>query len=321
MQKNTISNITVLGAGTMGSAIAQFFAGRGLDVALYSRTEKTLANALQSIRENVVMEAALKAGKDPDPECGAKADEVIGRITTYTDLAEACRNADWVIETVAENADVKKTVIEAADRAMPADAYLTSDTSALNIYQFLETGRPDRVMITHFFNPASVMPLVEMVPGPETSPETVACLKEFLKKTGKQPIVIKECIPGFIANRLTLALAREAYYLAGQGYASIDDIDKVITTTFGPRYVFEGIFDLYDHIGMDVGYAVAKDLLPKLCSSTEVPELMKQKLEAGELGVKTGKGLKDYTGKDPAEIKKERNRKVIESFSYIEKLF
>lgn len=211
-------------------------------------------------------------------------------------------------------------MLEAADRAAPPHAYLTSDTSALNIFSFLETGRPERVLITHFFNPASLMPLVEMVPGPQTSTDAVRKLRAFLESLGKQPILLRECIPGFLANRLTLALAREAFYLAGEGYASIEDIDRVITSTFGPRYVFEGIFDLYDHIGMDVGYAVAKDLLPELCSDTQVPRLLREKREAGELGVKTGKGLKDYTGQDISAICRERNRKIAKSLRQIRSL-
>lgn len=311
--ENAIRNITVLGAGTMGSAIAEFFAAAGHSVALYSRTEETLARA----RAAMAADLAMLAETDGPREA---ADTVLSRVRCFTDLAQASAEADWVIETVAENAQVKKAVLEAADRAAPPHAYLTSDTSALNIFSFLETGRPERVLITHFFNPASLMPLVEMVPGPQTSADAVRKLRAFLESLGKRPILLRECIPGFLANRLTLALAREAFYLAGEGYASIEDIDRVITSTFGPRYVFEGIFDLYDHIGMDVGYAVAKDLLPELCSDTQVPRLLREKREAGELGVKTGKGLKDYTGQDIPALRRERNRKIAKSLRQIRSL-
>lgn len=304
MPDSRIQRIAVLGAGTMGSAIAQFFAEKGLLVSLYSRTEQTLSRALDRIRENV--DLLSRIGAIPEES----ADTILSRIQVFTDLERTVSDADWVLESVSENRDIKKHVIEAADRAAPPDAFLTSDTSALNIFTFLKTGRPDRVMITHFFNPAHLMPLVEMVPGPETGAEAVRQMRTFLQDCGKQPIILKECIPGFIANRLTLALAREAFYLAGEGYASLEDIDRVITTTFGPRYVFEGIFDLYDHIGLDVGYAVAKDLLPCLCSSTEVPALLRKKVENGELGVKTGRGLKNYDGKDSGEIARERNEKI-----------
>lgn len=309
-----IKHITVLGAGTMGSAITQFFAAGGFCVSMYSRTEQTLERAMGMIRSNIAMLSGLGIGT------GEELDVILARIHTFTDIDAAVAKADWVIETVSEDENVKKAVLEAADRAAPAHAFLTSDTSALNIFRFLETSRSDKVMITHFFNPAGIMPLVEMVPGPETVNDTIETLKAFLESSGKQPIVLKKCIPGFIANRLTLALAREAFYLAGEGYASIEDIDRVITTTFGPRYVFEGIFDLYDHIGLDVGYAVAKGLLPELCSSTEVPRLLREKAEAGELGVKTGKGLKDYTGDDIHDICRERNEKIAKTLKYIQSL-
>ena len=311
--ETAIRNIPVLGAGTMGSAIAEFFAAAGHPVALYRRTEETLARA----RAAMAADLAMLAETDGPREA---ADTVLSRVRCFTDLAQASAEADWVIETVAEDAQVKKAVLEAADRAAPPHAYLTSDTSALNIFSFLETGRPERVLITHFFNPASLMPLVEMVPGPQTSADAVRKLRAFLESLGKQPILLRECIPGFLANRLTLALAREAFYLAGEGYASIEDIDRVITSTFGPRYVFEGIFDLYDHIGMDVGCAVAKDLLPELCSDTQVPRLLREKREAGELGVKTGKGLKDYTGQDIPALRRERNRKIAKSLRQIRSL-
>lgn len=314
MPSQQIGKITVLGAGTMGSAIAQFFAVQGRSVSLYSRTEATLQKALCTVRENLAMMAEL-GQLDP-----GDVDSVVGRIAVFTDFEQSLEQADWVIETVSENKEAKKQVIEAADRIAPKHAYLTSDTSAINIFEFLETSRPERVMITHFFNPASLMPLVEIVPGPETARETIDSLRNFLEAHGKKPIVLKECIPGFIANRLTLALAREAYYLAGEGYASIEDIDRVIVTTFGPRYVFEGIFDLYDHIGLDVGYAVAKDLLPQLCSSVEVPRLLREKVEAGLLGVKTKKGLKDYSGEEIAALCAERNRKIAKALKAAETL-
>ena len=313
MPELEIRRIAVLGAGTMGSAIAQFFAAAGISVSLYSRTTATLEKAKAAIQGNLSMLAEIEEPRET-------ADTVLSRLSLTTDLEQAVLEADWVIETVAENAAVKKEVLEAADRFAPPHAILSSDTSALNIFSFLETGRPERVLITHFFNPASLMPLVEMVPGPETSEALVLALRAFLESVGKQPIVLRECIPGFLANRLTLAMAREAFYLAGEGYATPEDIDRVITSTFGPRYVFEGIFDLYDHIGMDVGCAVAQDLLPQLCSSTEVPRLLREKTSAGELGVKTGKGFHDYSGQDPAEICRERNRKIAKSLRQIRSL-
>ena len=309
-----IQKITVLGAGTMGSAIAQFFAEKGFPVSLYSRTEQTLSRSLDRIRGNV--ELLSRIGITPKESV----DAILSRIQVFTDLERAVSEADWVLESVSEDRDIKKSILEAADRAAPPNAFLTSDTSALNIFTFLETGRQDRLMITHFFNPAHLMPLVEMIPGPETDMDAVQQMRTFLQDCGKQPIVLKECIPGFIANRLTLALAREAFYLAGEGYASMEDIDRVITTTFGPRYIFEGIFDLYDHIGLDVGYAVAKDLLPCLCSSTEVPRLLQEKVAAGELGVKTGRGLKDYSGQSSNDIGQERNQKIAKVLQGIQQI-
>ena len=301
-----IERIAILGAGTMGLAIAQFFAEKGIYINLYSRTEETLEKAARQIHENLLM-----LGEFDDKEC--QTDLILQHIRYSTSIKEASKDADWIIETVTENVEVKKRVIEEAAMYASRNTLISSDTSALNIFSFIDIEQVENVLITHFFNPANLMPLVEIIPGPKTSDKAVRIIQAFLEEKGKQPIVIKRYIPGFIANRLTLALAREAFYLAEEGYASIEDIDRVITSTFGPRYIFEGIFDLYDNIGLDVGYAVAKDLLPKLCSKTEVSEILKDKVDKGEFGIKTGRGLKDYKGKDCIQMSIERNLKIAKS--------
>lgn len=298
-----IKRIAILGAGTMGLAIAQFFAEKCVYVNLYSRTEETLEKAMKQIHENLLMINKIA-------EKRLQTDLILQNIRCFTSIKKASEDADWIIETITEDAVSKKAVIEEAAMYAQDHALISSDTSALNIFSFIDIEKNENLLITHFFNPANLMPLVEIVPGPQTSDISVRNIRSFLEEKGKQTIVIKQYIPGFIANRLTLALAREAFYLAEEGYASIDDIDRVITSTFGPRYTFEGIFDLYDNIGLDVGYAVAKDLLPELCSSTAVPEILRDKVDRGELGIKTGSGFKDYKGKDYVQMTTGRNRKI-----------
>lgn len=314
MKSKTEWNVSVIGAGTMGLSIAQYFAMKGYSVSLYNRTAANLKRAMDMIKSNLLTLTALNEMNRRE------ASAAIERIGVFTDLKDAVINADIVIESVTENADIKKDVFAEVCRYAPARAFLCSDTSALNIYEFLKTNRPDKVLITHFFNPAYVMPLVEIVRGPNTPDETVEAVKEFLTGAGKKPIVINECIPGFIANRLTVALAREAYYLVENGWISFDDLDTVMVTTFGPRYAFEGIFDLYDHIGLDIGAMVATNLIPKLCQRKEPSPILLEKAKAGELGVKTGRGLKDYTGQDINQIKKERDIKIIKTLKHMETL-
>jgi 3-hydroxybutyryl-CoA dehydrogenase len=298
-------NVAVIGAGTMGLSIAQYFATNGFAVRLYNRTARNLDRAMTRIRESLQIQSGLRTSAAMD------VDEILKRVQPTTKLGHAVENADIVFECVAEDAEIKKAVFKQLDEKCGSDTYLCSDTSALNIYGFLEVSHPDRLLITHFFNPAHLMQLVEIVSGPDTPEKTLQEVREFLQFAGKAPITLRQCIPGFVANRLTLALAREAYYLLESGIASAEDIDSVITTTFGPRYTFEGIFDLYDNIGLDVGFAVATGLLPHLCNSDKPSKILEEKVKKGELGIKTGTGIKDYAGKDLRELKNARETKLI----------
>ena len=307
-------NVAVVGAGTMGLGIALYFAMKGYQTSLFNRTSENLERALQMIQNNLATLVELDEVKAQD------VGPILARIKTTTNMQEAVEDADIVIESVTENVEIKKAVFAEMDRFAPKHAYLCSDTSSLNIYSFLETSRPEKTLITHFFNPPHIMPLVEIVREDDTLDETVEIIKDFLITAGKRPIVINKCIPGFVANRLTVALAREAYYLVENGHISFDDLDAIFTTTFGPRYVFEGIFDLYDQIGLDIGAIVAKGLIPQLCQSKEPSPILLEKVKNNELGVKTGRGLKDYSGQDIKEIKRNRDIKIIKTLRHIETL-
>lgn len=305
----------VIGAGTMGLCIAQHFAAKGFKTSLYNRTEAKLNQAAAEIRNNL---EAMERMEALDP--GMDVEQAMSNLVLTADIKTAVQAADVVFECVSEDVKLKKYIFKELDRWTPAEAYLCSDTSALNIYKFVETTRPDKLLITHFFNPAHVMPLVEIVKGEETPDETVQTVKAFLTVAGKKPIVINKCIPGFIFNRLLTALEREALYIVEQGAATYEDVDTVITTTFGPRFAFEGIFDLLDHVGLDTEAAVVGDLIPELCQSLEAPSLLLAKAEAGEYGIKTKKGFKSYENKDIDEIRRTRTINIIKTLRHIESL-
>lgn len=308
-------NVAVVGgAGTMGLGMALHFAINNHKVTMYDLTQEDLERAYEMIKSNIATLVELGEMKKQEVQA------ILDRISIHTNMSEALNDADFVIESVTENADVKKEIFAKMDQLSPKHAYLCSNTSSLNIYSFVETSRPEKILITHFFNPAHVMPLVEIVRGPETPDETVEIIKTFLSSTKKKPIVISECITGFIGNRLTGALVREAFHLVENGWVTVEDVDTVMTTTFGPRYVFEGIFGLYDHIGLDVGEMVGLEVMPQLCQSQEPSSVLREKVKAGELGVKTGRGLRDYSGQDIKEIKKNREIKIIKTLRHMETL-
>lgn len=305
-------NISIVGAGTMGLSIAQFFAMNGHKTSLYNRTPENLDKAVLDIKNNLNTLLDLGSIKEEDIEATMK------NLEPFTDLKSAVKDADLVIESVSENVDLKKKIFESLDKFCRKDTILSSDTSSLNIYDFLEVSHPERVLITHFFNPAYVMPLVEIVKGPETSDEVVNRVYKMLKESGKDPAVLNKVVPGFIVNRLSVALAREAMHMVDQGWTTPQDIDSAISSTFGVRYPFEGHFELFDFVGLDVASDVINLLMPELYSGTDSFKILEQKLKAKDLGVKSGKGFKEYGDADKA--RRERDKKIIKVMEFVKTL-
>jgi len=186
-------------------------------------------------------------------------------------------------------------------------------TSAMNIYAIISSfiKNPERILITHFNNPSHIIPLVEIVKGPNTNQELVDVVKNILIKIGKTPVVLNEYIPGFIVNRLNAALLREASYMVEQGWVSAEDVDTAFSANQGLKAPFEGPLELMDYIGWDVAYNVGKIIYPFLNSNTEPAPLAAQMIKEGKLGIKSGKGLKDYTNIDRAELQSKRDEKLL----------
>lgn len=312
MRKTSVKDfeIAVLGAGTMGLCVAQFFAMNGHRVTLYNRTYANLEKALVQIENN--LHTLVSIGQIEEASISSAMENIHGT----DDLKVAVRHADFIIENVAEKEEVKKQIFSQIDHICDSDVIFSSDTSTMNIYDFLEVSHPERLIITHFFNPAYVMPLVEIVRGPHTSDETVAVAKELLESCGKKTAVINKAIPGFILNRITLAVFREAAYIAGNGWASPEDIDKAIVSTFGPRYTFEGPFALSDFAGLDIYERLATLLPPVLCSDTTCPSILTEKTEKGLLGVKSGEGFYKYD--DIANAHRDRDTKIMKMIQAID---
>ena len=286
--------VAVLGAGSMGQCIAQFMAMNSHQVFLYNRTPSNLANALVQMENNLqtlVSLGQMKAGDIPD---------IMNRIAGSSDLKGSVEQADIVIENLAESEEVKKNIFTQLDEYCDKDVILSSDTSTMDIFSFLEVSHPERLVITHFFNPAHVMPLVELVRGPETSDEVAGATKHF------------------ILNRITLSVFREAAHLVESGVATPEDIDKAVTSTFGPRYTFEGPFGLSDFAGIDIYERLATLLPPVLCSDTECPKLLHKMVQEGKLGVKSGEGFYRYD--DEKAARRDRDSKIMKMLAAIQEV-
>lgn len=225
MKLENIKQIAVIGAGAMGSQIAQLFSViGGYPVTITDVKDEFVNNGIQFIKDGLKRHFVDK-GKMTQ----AQMDEVIERINGTTNVADAVKNADFVIEAVFENLDIKKNVFKQLDENAPSDTILASNTSQLNITEFASvTKRPDKVVGMHFFNPVAIMKLVEIIKGPLTSAETVATATEMGRKVGKEPVLCKDFSFGFLANRAYSGMTHEAVQMVWERVASPEEIDKAL---------------------------------------------------------------------------------------------
>lgn len=290
MSVDRIQNVTVIGAGLMGHGIAMEFAAHGLDVNLVDQSD----TALQAARKRVdlgldlLTEAGSLAAKDHDA--------VRSRITYSTDLAVASRTADLVIEAVFENLDLKRALLAEAATAAPAHAIFASNTSSFMPSQLADaTGRPERFAVAHYFNPPYLLPLVEVVPAEGVEPPVVEALRSLYTQMGKRPAVIHKSLPGFVANRLQGALSREAAALVQNGIATPQDVDLVIKYGFGRRLALAGPFEIWEQIGWDLVSTILGELFTEIDVSEDPSQLMVDAVDRGDLGVKSGRGMYEWT--------------------------
>lgn len=219
-----IKKIAIIGSGVMGSGIAQSFAVSGYFVTINDIKVELLYHAQNRISENLSL--LIEEGTLTDQEKQG----ALANITYSVDLEGAVRDADFIIEAIPEVLELKLNLYQQMEEIIKPDAIVASNTSTFPISQLMEKASfADRMVITHFFNPGHLVPLVEIVQHDETKPEIVKTTMDLMRKIGKSPILLKKEIAGFIANRLQTALMREAFYLLKEGVADAEDIDTAIT--------------------------------------------------------------------------------------------
>jgi len=298
----------------MGHSLAQVFAQGGYAVWLTDVNEAILSKARSMIASN--LRTLVETGCFPQEEVPAALD----RIHTTTRTEEAGRDADFVIEAVIEDIATKKDLFKDLDRVCPAHAILASNTSYLNIFEFVEASRPEKILITHWFAPPHIVPLVEIVCGPQTSQATADTVRDLMLQLGKKPIVISKFLPGFIANRLQSALTQEVLFLLDNGYATAEDIDEAAKNSFALRTPIVGLVKRFDFAGLDLTQKILRNRQyepPRLIDhSPSVDRLVAQ----GKLGAKTGRGFYDYGNRTTEEITKERDAKLIKLREFLKEL-
>jgi len=284
-----VSRVAIIGFGTMGTGIAQVFAQSGFEVVAVDLSEELLRRGLETIVGGPFgLRRLVERGRITEEQMR----ETLSRIRTTTSLAEAVSSADFVIEAVFEDLEVKRRVFREVDAHAPKHAVLASNTSTLSITALAAaTSRHEKVVGMHFFNPPQVMKLVEVVRGLQTSDETVELVKGLAERLGKVPVVCRDS-PGFIANRVGVIAILEAVRLYEQGVASARDIDTAMKLGYNWPM---GPLELADFIGLDVLLSIAEVLHRETGSPAyHPPPVLRRLVAAGYLGRKSGRGFYTY---------------------------
>ncbi len=282
----------VVGAGTMGGEIAQVIASAGVDVVLKDVEQKFVDQGLEKAKQVTQgqLGGLVKKEKITQEDADRQAEEIVGRIAGATDY-DRFGDVDFVVEAVPERMQIKQTVFAELDAVTPGHAILASNTSALSISEMGEvTMRPDRVVGFHFFYPASMMRLIEVIEGDETSPETVQAAANFAQQIRKTPIKCGEA-PGFVVNRILNSSVSEIWKVQEEEGIDVKEIDKVVQES---KTVPMGPFFLSDLLGLDTVLHVAEHLRESYGDRFYVHSGMKELVEAGNLGQKTGKGFYEH---------------------------
>lgn len=278
-----IQKVGIIGAGAMGTGLAQIFLGVGCEVALYDASAEAGKTATQRIRQGLVKWAAREQSRN--------AEEAFTRLRVAPNLMEM-RPCQWIIEAVIEDREAKAEVFRSLGRLCRADTVLATNTSSLSVtWLGAQSGAPERTIGMHFFNPPTLMRLVEIVPGLRTAPEVVTATQGLVERLGKVPVLSRDR-PGFIANRIVAPMVNEAIGVLEQGVGSAADIDQVLR--LGMNHPM-GPLELADFIGLDVLLAILEELYAESGEAKFKPcTLLRKHVEAGWLGRKTGQGFYAY---------------------------
>jgi len=300
-----IKTIANVGTGTMGHAITLQFALAGYPVHLVGRGEASLEKAMKAIRSDA--EDFAEAGLLKD---GDTVDAVLARITGYADYASGVADVDFVIEAVSENLDLKKSIWAEIEQAAPDDAILATNTSGLSPTEIQSAlKKSERFVVAHFWNPAQLMPLVEVVPGEKTDPHVVDVTFDLMTKIGKKPAKLNKEALGFIGNRLQMAVLREEFHIIQEGIADAATVDDVMK--YSRRWNLVGPIASIDLGGLDVFYNISTYLFDDMDNGTGPSPLLAEKVKAGDLGAKTGQGFFSWQGEDGKRIIETRNKALL----------
>jgi 3-hydroxybutyryl-CoA dehydrogenase len=307
MSKTRLRTAAVIGTGMMGPGIAATLALGGVRATIVSRTEESATKGLAAAH------AQLRVLAENGLAELLQVRDAIDRLTASAALDRTVESVELVIESAPESMELKQKMFAHMDAISDKTTVLASNTSGLSITAIASRCRhPERVLTTHFWNPPHLMPLVEIVLGEKTSQPVAQAVRELLLACGKVPVVVKKDRPGQLGNRLQMALVREAAHIVAEGIADVEDVDLVAKNGFGLRMPVYGIFEHQDAVGLDMGLSILDYVAKDLYNEPKAPNFYRDKVASGELGAKSGKGFYDWSKKSIEEVKKRRDRFVID---------
>jgi 3-hydroxybutyryl-CoA dehydrogenase len=306
MNGKKTEKILVVGTGTMGEGIAQTFAQNGFGVRFVARREEPLTRALGQIRQNVQQFIEFDLIHETVEQVMAR---IEGLVTT--DMAQAVEGCSYVVETVREVLDDKRALIGAIQAADP-NVVIGSNTGSMTVDSLAEgMPNPGTIIGIHYFNPAHIIPLAEIHRGGQTSDAAFELTERLMHESGKKTVLVRKEVPGFIVNRIMAAITREAHSLLDQGVCTPEDLNTAIKSSTGFRFACLGPMEVDDMIGLDICATVSGRVFPRLSNAAGPSQLVVDKVNKGELGIKSGKGWYDYSGKTREEVLEDKNRKLL----------
>lgn len=305
-----MEKIAVYGSGTIGACEATLTSGNGYPTLVVGNSEAGLERCRKTIETN--WDDLIKEGLATESNKKAAME-----LVTITNDPAQLEGITFVFEAVAEDNDIKKSVYSKINQYAADNVIIASCTSSISsdILAGL-TDKPEQLLVAHPFQPAHMLPLVELVLHAKTDPEVVERSQAILKDLSREVVVLKKSVPGFIINRLAQALFRESIYLIEEGVTTAEGIDVAVKYAVGLRYGSIGLLEYYDDVGFDLETAIAKNVYPDLCDTKETQALVKAGFESGKTGRAAGEGLHNWEGKDLADY---RYRKQAPYFEGVKK--
>lgn len=310
MSAGEINTVAVIGAGTMGVGIAHSFAEAGISVRMIDINTQVLERSLARVDANLRLFEEFSLLKE-DPSV------ILARIELISsdNMTEEATGCDFIVESVPEVLDIKKKVFTYLDPLAP-EVIIASNTSSFTMDMLTEKMKtPQRMVGLHYFNPAHIIPAVEIHTGKETAGDVVERTRALMIKTGKKPVIVQKTVPGFIINRLTGAMEREIDFLIDEGIVTPEDLDVAVKASYGFRLACLGPMAAEDMIGLDTAARVSGNVFKVLSNKTEPSPVLIEKVEKGELGIKSGKGWYDYSGQTQEEVTDKINRRLLKQLA------